>query len=71
LTHVNDDEHIISDPLNECGSTVTIRRRSFDNWQGGAVHFEAWCTDHPGQGHPVPDAIKAKVAELNAEHGKG
>ena len=70
MTQVNDEEQVISDPLCHCGSPVTIRRRTFESWQGGSLHFEACCTDRPGQ-HTVPDSIAAEVDDLNDGQGKG
>jgi hypothetical protein len=70
MTQVNDEQYVINDHLCSCGSTVTVRGSFFNSPQGGSMHFEAWCTDHPSK-HPVPDAIAAEVADLNTEFGGG
>ncbi|HEY4990597.1 MAG TPA: hypothetical protein VII33_00770 [Nakamurella sp.] len=59
---VHDREQFINDPPCQCGSTVTVRRRAVDTWQGQVVNVQAWCTEHPGEGHPIPEAVQRVVA---------
>jgi len=53
---VHDHEQFINDPPCEWGSTVTVRRRAVDTWQGQVVNVQAWCTEHPGEGRGAPDS---------------
>ena len=59
---MSDVVELVKDPRCECGSTVTIRRRTVQTWSGKLVIAHAWCTEHPGDGHAVPQAIQRIVA---------
>ncbi len=57
VTPVNDETYVINDPLCECGSTITVRRLKAPTWGKPADSIRACCTDHPREGHPLPEQV--------------
>ncbi len=59
VTPVNDETYVINDPLCECGSTITVRRlKAPTPWGKPADSIRACCTDHPREGHPLPEQVR-------------